>query len=364
MAVHVAKVQLIDVDLNSNTILDKSTIRMDQFLDTNFQKQHRVIVDASIPNTASQPTIKDYIEAEYADGYCLVYMDQYMIITSDGIPISGNISIGTVTAELDGVYDASTNKDPDNVGIIAHERVASPSDVEQIQRVTADNPDTDNIESAKVIALDTNGFQYYLNSSDQWDRQKGSDGNSYVAVRDGTNQLDLTTIDSLYGATPTAVPVAAKYESVPTTYTDNDATPILVDQYGQIRVAGYDSTYQVIDVNVNNQHSTSDTGVITFLNGVTASTTSSSYNSFQYSQWHIQLKIVTDATGTGDIYLDASVNNSDWATVLTQNIAAGSATTYNYIWSINGCYNYIRIRFVRSATTITVTVIGIGRGTL
>ena len=362
MAVHIARVRLVDVDLNSNSVLDKSTIRMDQFLDTNFQKQHRVIVDASIPNTASQPTIKDYIEAEYADNFYLVHMDQFIIVTADGIPVSGGSSGGTL--ELDGVYDASTNKEPDNVGIIAHERVASPSDVEQIQRITADNPDTDNIESTKVIALDTNGFQYYLNGNDEWDRQRGSDGNSYVAVRDGTNQLDLTTIDSSYGATPTAVPIAAKYESVPTTYTDNDATPILVDQYGQVRIAGYDDIDNVINVNVNNQHSTSDTGVITFLNGVTASTTSGAYNSFQYSQWHIQLKVVTDASGAGDIYLDASVNNSDWATVLTQNIAAGSATTYNYVWTINGCYNYIRIRFVRSATTITVTVIGIGRGTL
>lgn len=102
-----------------------------------------------------------------------------------------------------------------------------------------------------------------------------------------------------------------------------------------------------------------DTGIITFLNCVTA-TTSAEYNIFMYSQWHILIKAVTgDVTGAGDIYLDASVDNTDWDTaILSQNIAPGAAATYYYTWAIDGCYNYIRIRFVRTATTITITTTG------
>ncbi len=40
-----------------------------------------VVIDADIPNTAGNPTIKDYLEAEVADGFGFKYMDQNTIIT-------------------------------------------------------------------------------------------------------------------------------------------------------------------------------------------------------------------------------------------------------------------------------------------
>jgi len=268
-----------------------------------------------------------------------------------------------VDVDIDGVYNVATNPDPDNIGLISHERHPTPGDAQQIMRTTAANPTADGLDGDIIVALDANDFSHYYNLSDGWERQKGADGNAFVAIRDESSQLDLVVIDSAYGNTPVVMPIAGKYESVPTSYANGDATPFLVNEYGELRIAGYNPTDDVVDTNVNNQHSTSDTGVITFLNGVTASTTSSAYNSFQYSQWHILTKVVTDATGAGDIYLDASVDNSDWDNgILSQNIAAGSATTYYYTWTIDGCYNYIRIRFVKSADTITVTTKGIGRG--
>ena len=43
--------------------------------------EHRVVSDASVPNSAGNPTVKQYLEAEAADGYKLQHMDQTQIIT-------------------------------------------------------------------------------------------------------------------------------------------------------------------------------------------------------------------------------------------------------------------------------------------
>ena len=63
-----------------------------------------------------------------------------------------------------------------------------------------------------------------------------TNGNLNVAISDGVNELDLVVIDSAYGATPTAAPVAGKYEATPTTYTDGDATALLTDENGKLIV--------------------------------------------------------------------------------------------------------------------------------
>ena len=57
-----------------------------------------------------------------------------------------------------------------------------------------------------------------------------------VAIGDGTNQLDLVVINSAYGATPVAMPIAGKYEATPTTYDDGDAVPLLVDENGRLQI--------------------------------------------------------------------------------------------------------------------------------
>jgi len=57
-----------------------------------------------------------------------------------------------------------------------------------------------------------------------------------VALSDGTNELDFVVINSAYGATPVAMPVAGKYESSPTTYGDGDATHLQTDANGKLNV--------------------------------------------------------------------------------------------------------------------------------
>ena len=43
--------------------------------------EHRVTPDVNVPNSAGYPTVKQYLEAEAADGFKLQYMDQTQIIT-------------------------------------------------------------------------------------------------------------------------------------------------------------------------------------------------------------------------------------------------------------------------------------------
>jgi hypothetical protein len=58
----------------------------------------------------------------------------------------------------------------------------------------------------------------------------------FVSGTDGVNQLDYVVIDSAYGATPVATPIAGKYEATPTTYADGDATALLTDVNGRLEV--------------------------------------------------------------------------------------------------------------------------------
>lgn len=62
------------------------------------------------------------------------------------------------------------------------------------------------------------------------------DRRQIMILDDGTQELDLTTIHSAYGATPVAVPVSAKYEAVPTTYNTGDAVPFTSTVDGRLRV--------------------------------------------------------------------------------------------------------------------------------
>ena len=61
-------------------------------------------------------------------------------------------------------------------------------------------------------------------------------GQDIVGLGDGTNTADFVVINSAYGATPTAFPIAGKYEATPTTYGDGDAVPLLVDANGKLQV--------------------------------------------------------------------------------------------------------------------------------
>lgn len=90
-------------------------------------------------------------------------------ITSTGGAIDVNIASGTVIANMDGVYNGTTNTDPDNVGIIAHVRNATPGDAQQTLRLTGAAASSDDVDPANTLALDTNAFLMGWDGS-AWDR--------------------------------------------------------------------------------------------------------------------------------------------------------------------------------------------------
>lgn len=70
-----------------------------------------------------------------------------------------------VDVDIDGVYDPTTNPDPDNIGLIAHTRSNPTDETKQIERVTAKRGtlDTDTV-SQDVSLHDHNGNKYNLDN--------------------------------------------------------------------------------------------------------------------------------------------------------------------------------------------------------
>lgn len=78
--IHVARVAVLNVDMAGNVVKkDDPTVTLRQQLQTSMD--HRMLEDVSIPNTAGNPAVKAYLEAEAGDDYVLQHIDQTTIIT-------------------------------------------------------------------------------------------------------------------------------------------------------------------------------------------------------------------------------------------------------------------------------------------
>lgn len=80
-----------------------------------------------------------------------------------------------ISVAVDGVYDAGTNPTPDNVGLIAHSRAATPGDADQLFRSTGGAASADAVVAANVHGLDVNSFAMLFNGT-TWDRALGTAG--------------------------------------------------------------------------------------------------------------------------------------------------------------------------------------------
>lgn len=76
--IHVVRVALTPVS-SVGSVLDKNTATIKQMMTAD--TDHRVIEDASIPNSTGRPTVKDYLILEAADDFRLQYMDQNTVVT-------------------------------------------------------------------------------------------------------------------------------------------------------------------------------------------------------------------------------------------------------------------------------------------
>jgi uncharacterized alpha/beta hydrolase family protein len=78
IVVHVVRVGMVTIDSLGNSV-DKNNTTNKVMMTAN--SEHRVLVDGDIVSTASNPTVKAYLEAEAALDFVLEHMDQSTIIT-------------------------------------------------------------------------------------------------------------------------------------------------------------------------------------------------------------------------------------------------------------------------------------------
>lgn len=78
--IHIARVGVFNVDGSGNILKkDDPEITIAQQLQTSID--HLVLVDSAISNTASNPTVKAYLELEATDDYVVHHIDQSTIVT-------------------------------------------------------------------------------------------------------------------------------------------------------------------------------------------------------------------------------------------------------------------------------------------
>lgn len=81
MTVHV--VTITPQTVYAGTVTPKTSLTIGQA--ANSSSEMRVLPDASVPNSANRPSIKEYLEAEYTAGFKLVHMSNTLIITDDNV---------------------------------------------------------------------------------------------------------------------------------------------------------------------------------------------------------------------------------------------------------------------------------------
>ena len=90
MAIHVAQIVLVHVDSITGEVFVKDSSQMNKFTSPKsptvtarreYSTEHRILPDATIPNSADYPTIPEYLTLENTGGYQFVHMDQTYVIT-------------------------------------------------------------------------------------------------------------------------------------------------------------------------------------------------------------------------------------------------------------------------------------------
>lgn len=77
MAIHVVYVRQTQV--NNGQVVDKTNATINQVMKSSMEM--RIVPDATVPNSAGSPSIKDYLIAEDGDGFNLSHMDNTIIVT-------------------------------------------------------------------------------------------------------------------------------------------------------------------------------------------------------------------------------------------------------------------------------------------
>lgn len=191
---------------------------------------------------------------------------------------------------ISGLYNATTNTEPSNIGIISHARTATPGDTNQTVRTTG-GIITDDIDSANIHAIDVASYMMaYDSANDQWDR----------LALDGGALLTKTDLDGVYAAVTNTDP-----DNVGVVWHTRLATPGDTEQtFRPTGVTGTDdATVHAIDVALHDE----DGNAYTASNPVPVSLVSTTIGDEVHD---------FNDNGAVDIAVDASVNHDYTVTAL------------------------------------------------
>lgn len=76
-SVHYVNVRLVKLDQSGNLITGQTPLKSS----LKFSTEHRIEPDVDIPNSVNNPSIKEYLEAEAADGFEPKIITQSFIVT-------------------------------------------------------------------------------------------------------------------------------------------------------------------------------------------------------------------------------------------------------------------------------------------
>lgn len=147
------------------------------------------------------------ITQEHTIGSYIVSASNEVIDSTDVGGTEGlNVNVlNDLTVDIDGVYNVTTNANPDNIGALVHSRAAAPGDAEQGFRTTGAQANADDIPEANVHGADVNAFLMgYDSANAQFDRltvlegkletlstQAGFQTAAYANVSVGTSATEL-----------------------------------------------------------------------------------------------------------------------------------------------------------------------------
>jgi len=124
-------------------------------------------------------------------------------LTETGGALDVNVASGsldvTATCDLDGFWVTSTNENPDDVGIIAFQRGASPDHEDQTFRPTGGAASSDDVTAANVHGLDVNSFLMGFDGT-TWDRVKATAGALDVNLASSTGSVNVNGSAQTSGA--------------------------------------------------------------------------------------------------------------------------------------------------------------------
>lgn len=135
----------------------------------------------------------------------------------------------SITVDLDGDYDVSTNPTPDTVGTILRTRAATPGLSDQNESLTGAAASSDAVVAANVHGMDSNAFGMIFNGT-TWDRMRGTSGSLNV------NALGNVADDGVDTGNPIKVGSRAVSGALTAVSTTGDRADMLSDLYRRIWV--------------------------------------------------------------------------------------------------------------------------------